>query len=74
VEGTLVRATPCMLLRTADGRTIALAGTRPGRAFRPGQAVVVMGVEQKRNQRPYGMPHMPRMPISTALVGTPSCW
>jgi LysM repeat protein len=45
VEGTLASGTPCMLLRATDGRTIALAGARPGSAFRPGQAVVVLGVE-----------------------------
>jgi LysM repeat protein len=42
-EGTLAPGTPCLLLRTGDGRTIALAGER-SRAFRTGDRVAVMGV------------------------------
>jgi LysM repeat protein len=41
-EGVLTTGSPCPMLRTADGRTIALAGDR-SRAFRAGDSVVVMG-------------------------------
>lgn len=42
-EGVLAQGTPCLLLRTADGRAVALAGDL-SRAFRAGDRVAVMGV------------------------------
>jgi LysM repeat protein len=46
-EGVLIAGSPCMLLRTADGRTVALAEP-PGRGFRPGDRVAVLGVPAPR--------------------------
>jgi LysM repeat protein len=43
VRGTLLAGPRCPMLRSDDGRTIALA-IRPGGAFRPGDAVIVLGV------------------------------
>jgi LysM repeat protein len=46
-DGVLVAGSPCMGLRTADGRTVALAEP-PGRAFQPGDRVTVMGTAAPR--------------------------
>lgn len=42
VEGVLSAGTRCLMIRSDDGRTVALAGA-PTRTFGPGDRVVVMG-------------------------------